>query len=469
MSSDIEFVMPNIDRDRAFAVLSVGMLVVVLVAAGTVAGSTSVESDRDRVGVTLPEVEENHTQPADDGVARVDSDRYETVAAALDAAEPGDTVHLDGRFDERVVVDTPNVTLAADGPDETVIDGGGEGDVLAVRADGVTVRNLWVHNAGYATESNDAAVVVNASGVTVRNSRITEATFGVWLDGVSDARVVNNTITGREEITPLTDRGNGIQIWKTEDSLIENNRITDVRDGIYYSWASEVTARDNTIWNVRYGVHYMYSNDNRLVNNTAANNDAGYALMVSKRLTVVNNTAINNTGSSGHGVLMKSIDDTTVRGNHLVGNGNGLFLYNSLDNEIRRNLVLENDVGVHLTAGSVEERVSNNTFVRNDQPVWAVVGEQVVWNESVGNYWGSASVTDVDDDGVGDGRYKPAGTVQRLVADHPGARIFTSSPAFDAVKRAERTVPILETPGVVDNRPLTDSPHDNWRRYYVRN
>lgn len=407
--------------------------------------------------------------PDEDGIATVAGEEYESVSAALAAAQPGDTVHLDGRFDERVVVRTPNVTLAADHSDAAVIDGGGEGDTLTVDAAGVTVRDLWVRNSGYEADTNDAAVMVNASGVTIQDSRITEATFGIWLDGVSDARVVNNTIVGREEVTPLTERGNGIQIWKTEHSLIENNRITDVRDGIYYSWASEVMARNNVIWDVRYGVHYMYSNDNQLVNNTAANSDTGYALMVSQRLEVVNNIAVNNTGSSGHGILLKSIDDTTVRGNHLVGNSNGLFLYNSLHNEIRHNLVLENEKGVHLTAGSTKESVSNNSFVRNDQPVWAVVSKQVVWNESVGNYWGDASVTDVDDDGVGDGRYQPAGAVQRLIADHPGVRIFTSSPAFDAVTRAERTVPIMETPGVVDERPLADSPHDDWRHYYVRN
>ena len=463
MSPGVPSLTVDLDRERTFAVLSVGLLVVVLVTAGTATGSAPTTEDGNRVAVALPAVEERAGAPPGDGVARVDGDEYDSVTAALEAAEPGDTVRVEGRFDEHVVVRTPNVTLAADGPDHAVIDGGGEDDVLTVDASGVTVRNLWVRNSGYDTADNDAAVFVNASGVSVQDSRITAATFGVWLDGVSDVRVVNNTIAGREAVTPLTDRGNGIQIWKTEDAFVADNRITDVRDGIYYSWASRVLAENNVIWDVRYGVHYMYSNDNRLVNNTAANNDVGYALMVSRRLTVVDNVAVNNTGSSGHGILLKSIDDTTVRGNDLVGNGNGLFLYNSLDNEVRGNLVMENDVGVHLTAGSVRESVSNNTFVRNDRSVW------VVWNESVGNYWAEASVIDVDDDGVGDSRYKPAGAVQQLLADHPGARVFTQSPAFDAIRRAERTVPVLDAPGVVDERPLTEPPHDDWRRYYVRN
>jgi nitrous oxidase accessory protein len=456
------------NRERVFAVSSAVVLVVVLVAAGVATGSTPAERGDD-VQVTLPSVDANETGPLSDGVARVHGETYQTVEAALAAASPGDTVHLDGRFDERVVVSTPNVTLAAQGPDSAVIDGGGTGETLTIDADGVTVRGVWIRNSGYEAATNDAAVFVNGSHVTLRESRVTDATFGVWLDGVTDAHIVNNTITGREEVRPLTDRGNGIQIWKTNQSVIANNRITDVRDGIYYSWASDVLARDNVIWNVRYGVHYMYSDDNQLVDNTAADNDVGYALMVSKRLSVRNNTAVNNAGSSGHGILMKSIDETTVRGNDLVGNGNGLFLYNSLDNRIQENLLLENDKGVHLTAGSTREVVSGNSFIRNDRPVWAVVGEEVVWNESRGNYWGSATVADIDGDGLGDGRYKPAGAAERLLAANPSAELFTASPAFDAVRRAERTVPMIETPGVVDYRPVIDPLHPNWREYYERN
>ncbi len=57
------------------------------------------------------------------------------------------------------------------------------------------------------------------------------------------------------------------------------------------------------------------------------------------------------------------------------------------------------------------------------------MSDQVHWNESVGNYWSRANPTDVDDDGVGDTRYQPAGTVQQVTADEPAAREVASSPA----------------------------------------
>lgn len=409
------------------------------------------------------------------GVATVDGERYESLDAALAAAEPGDTVELRGRFDPRqaVVVETPNLTLrAATDPDGTdqpypVVDGPGEGDVLVVNASGVTVEHLWVRNAGYEADGNDAAVWVDGTGVTVRDSRITDTTFGIWVDSVADARIVGNTIVGRESVESRTDRGNGIQLYEATDAVVADNRITDARDGIYYSFAERVTARNNTLWDLRYGVHYMYSNDNTLVDNVAVDNDVGYALMVSEDLRILNNTAVNNTGQSGHGILLKSIDETTVRGNHLVGNENGLFLYNSLDNEVADNLVAGNDVGVHLSAGSVRESVHHNTFARNRLQVRADIGEQVVWNESAGNYWAGADARDVDDDGVSETRYRPAGMVQHLTREHPEASVFAGSPAFEVVRLAERTLPVVEAPGVVDHRPLADPPHD-WSDYYDR-
>jgi nitrous oxidase accessory protein len=132
------------------------------------------------------------------------------------------------------------------------------------------------------------------------------------------------------------------------------------------------------------------------------------------------------------------------------------------------NLVVGNDIGIHIAAGSTDGTVTENSFIRNNRPVLAVMSDQVHWNESVGNYWSRANPTHVDDDGVGDTRYQPAGTVQQVTAEKPAARVFASSPAFDAVRLAESSVPVVQSPGVVDARPLTEPPHENWRHYYER-
>jgi nitrous oxidase accessory protein len=405
--------------------------------------------------------------PTRDGVVRVDGERYETLAAALDAADPGDAVVVDGVVAGNVTVTTPNVTIRSADDAWGVVDGDGSGDVLTIAADDVTVSRLWVRNSGYAAAGNDAGVWIGGDDVVVRDSRVTEVTFGVWVDGTDGAVVANTTIVGRDEVADRAARGNGIQLWRAEDARVHDNRITDARDGIYYSWASDVVASGNALWDLRYGVHYMYSDDCTLRENAAFGNDVGYALMVSEALEIRNNTAVNNTGRSGHGLMVKSIDDSTIAGNHLVGNDKGLFVYNSLHNELAYNLVLANDVGVHLSAGSTDERVHHNSFVDNRDPVLADVGEHVVWNESAGNYWASATVRDVDDDGVSEVRHRPEGLVDRLEREHPLVAVFARSPAVGVLELAESQVPLVRSPGVVDERPLATPVHD-WRQYYDR-
>lgn len=402
------------------------------------------------------------------GVAIVGDDSFNSVQRAVKAAEPGERVLLNGRFDERVVVNTTGVTITTAPGARAVIDGEREGDVFTVEAPNVTVRGLWIRNSGMDTSTNDAGVWIDAQNVTVADSRLTQITFGVWVDGVDDAHLQNNTIVGRENVTPRSYRGNGIQLWKTTGTLVENNRITDARDGIYYSWASNVTARGNALWDLRYGVHYMYSDSSRLVNNTAVDNDVGYALMLSEKIAVVNNTAANNTGTSGHGILLKRIDYSTIRGNTFVGNKRGIYSLNSAENVVADNLVLGNQIGFHLTAGTHGERVVGNSFVGNVRHVQAVTSDTHIWNDTDrGNYWSDGGAADLDDDGVSELRYRPAGLVEKLVREHPTAAVFTNSPAFRALRKAERTLPLVDAPGVVDYHPLERSPHD-WRDHYAR-
>ncbi|MCG1004576.1 MULTISPECIES: nitrous oxide reductase family maturation protein NosD [Halobacterium] len=457
--------------ERGFAVAVVAVLVV------SVGAVVAAPSD-DAAG--SPEVAFDAPVPAEydfalssvgergDGYAAIGDERYDSLAAAVDAAESGDTVAVHGHVAGPVSIETPNVTIAGESPSRSVVSGRADGDVLTVNASGVTIRDVWVRNAGYSTADNDAAVWVAAANATLADARITNTTFGVWVDGVPDATVRNTTIVGRASIDRLSNRGNGIQLWRANDAEVADNRITDVRDGVYFSWSSGVLASNNTMWDLRYGVHYMYSDHNRLANNTAFDNDAGYALMVSDDLEIVGNVAVNNTGTSGHGVLVKEVDHSVIAGNHFVGNDNGIFVYNSLDDTFRDNLVLANDVGVHLTAGSVDVRASGNSFVDNADAMYAVVGQQVAWNGSArGNYWSDASPVDVDHDGVSEVRFQPDGTVENLAREHPETRVFASSPAFDAVRLAGRSVPLVEAPGVVDHHPLAAPAHDDWRRYYA--
>ncbi|WP_418280252.1 nitrous oxide reductase family maturation protein NosD [Halorubrum sp. DTA98] len=449
----------------------VAALLVLAVVIGGVAvaesevGAAATDGDADRVVEPPAYDPEPPTEPGTATLIR-DGERveYDDPSIAVDAAEPGDVVELSGVFEpeEAVVVDVPDVRVRAAEPHGALIDGGGEGTVLAVEASNVTVEDVWIAESGNDLESEDAGVFVgeNADETTLANLYLTDVAFGVWVNGADEVAVRDSRIEGADA-PRFADRGNGIHLWETTGTTIRDTEITRTRDGIYYSWAEDVEATGNTMWDLRYGVHYMYSDDNRLADNVAFENDVGYALMVSEGIEVVNNTAVANRGGSGHGILLKEIDDTVVRGNHLVANDRGIFLYNAQDNAVTDNLVYANGVGVHHSAGTEGTVVSGNDFVDNDEQVLTTTRELVSWNDTErGNYWSDAQVADTDGDGLSDTRHRPAGAAERLVQEHPTVAVFADSPAFDAIRLVESRFPLVETAGIVDEKPLTDPTHD---------
>ncbi|WP_435096708.1 nitrous oxide reductase family maturation protein NosD [Halorubrum sp. N11] len=428
------------------------------------AGSTPATETNATVSVETNFAASNVTAPESVGIATVGSERYDTVQAAVDAADPGETVVLNGRFSERVNVSTADVAVVA-GEDGAVIDGGGEGRVLTISSENVTVSGLWIRGSGSDLNNEDAGVFVAGEGTRLETLRVTDTAYGVWIDGADEAVIEDVRIDGREDVYPVTDRGNGIHLFETTGTVIRDTEITDVRDGIYFSWSTDVLAENNTIRHTRYGVHYMYSDDNRLVNNVAADNGVGYALMVSEGLTVRNNTALRSDDTSGHGILAKDIEESTIAGNHLVANRDGLYIYNAQDNRIVDNLLYRNTAGVHSSAGSESEVVAGNSFVRNDRAVQTPRSTLVKWNDTDrGNYWSGARVVDRDGDGISEIRHRPVGLVENIVAERPQAAVFANSPAFEAVRLAESSFPVIEAPGVVDHRPLTEPNHD-WSAY----
>lgn len=394
--------------------------------------------------------------------ATIGDRNFSNAQEAVEAAQPGQTVVLRGRFDERVVIDTADVTLRAD-KGGAVLDGLGRGRVLTVAAEGVTVEGVWIRNSGSNLAEEDSGVFVaeGAHGTRLRHLRLTEVAFGVWIDGASNVAIAHCSIQGRDDVFPRVERGNGIQLWQADDAVIEHNRISEVRDGIYFSWSEGVVASHNQLFHNRYGVHYMYSNDNRLESNIAIDNDVGYALMISRRLQVTDNVARRNRGASSHGILIKDVDDSVLRGNQLIGNGNGFYVYNAQDNVLEQNLVGGNDVGLVYTAGSDGNRLADNNFVDNDQDVLTTGRDLQRWNH---NYWSRARTIDLSGDGVSEIRHRPAGAVEALVERRPTAGVFVHSPAFDVVRLAEDSFPVIEAPGVIDEGPrVTPQPYDEDR------
>ncbi|WP_254274176.1 hypothetical protein [Haloarcula marina] len=97
---------------------------------------------------------------------------YADLQAAVDAASDGETVCVaPGEYDGTVVVDTPNVTLAATEPEAATVTGSETPADPAIRvaADSVALTGLTVRNSDGAL---GVSVDADATDVTLRNNRI---------------------------------------------------------------------------------------------------------------------------------------------------------------------------------------------------------------------------------------------------------------------------------------------------------
>lgn len=390
------------------------------------------------------------------------------LQAALDTAAPGDTVVLGpGAFEVNLRIERP---LVLEGRPGAVLDGGRRGRVVSIAAPDVTLRGLGIRRSGIDLTAMDAGIFVERAGEGARilDNTLERTLFGIWVDGAPGVLIRGNRIQGEPELRSQ-DRGNGVHLYNTRDSRVEGNEIREARDGIYIDNSADCMLERNRIHHLRYGIHYMYSHDNTVRDNLTWETRTGYALMQSRSLTVTGNRS---EGDTNYGILMNFITYSEIAGNrvrsvargqgYITGGsdvpgaeGKGIFIYNSLYNDIRNNRFADGDIGIHLTAGSEENRLHGNDFIGNRVQVKYVASREQEWShEGRGNFWSDYLGWDLDADGVGDRYYEPNDAVDKLLWKYPLARLLMNSPAVQALRWVQREFPVFRSPGVRDSHPL---------------
>ncbi len=168
---------------------------------------------------------------------------FPTVGAAVERAGPGDTILVAaGRYPERVSLEQPGVRVAG-GAGATLV-GDGEGDALALRADGVVVSALAVEaggaRVGVRLNCDDCALrdceISGARGPAGAPGQSGRSAFGVRIDGGARVRVEGCTISdivggaGGDETEERRARAGslaaGIYAVDTVDLLLSGNVLS---------------------------------------------------------------------------------------------------------------------------------------------------------------------------------------------------------------------------------------------------
>jgi nitrous oxidase accessory protein len=374
------------------------------------------------------------------------------LAQAIKTAEAGDTLRLgSGIFAGSVVVDR---ALTIQGITGTRIQGDGGGSVITVAASDVTLRGLEITGSGSSNDTLDAAIklVKGWRGAIVERNTLTGNLVGIDVHGATDARLIDNVITGRRD-KRMNDRGNGIYVWNAPGLIVQGNDIRYGRDGIFVNTSKRDIFRDNRFRDLRFAVHYMYTHDSVVSGNISIGNHLGYAVMFSDRVKITGNVSLDD---RDYGIMLNYTNKSEISGNLIERTADRcIFIYNAQKNRITGNRLERCGVGIHFTAGSERNAVSGNAFIGNRTQVKYVGTKWVDWSaDGRGNYWSNFAAYDLNGDGVAEGVFRPNDAVDRVLWTQPAARLLLGSPAVQLVRWSQAAFPALLPGGVVDSHPL---------------
>jgi nitrous oxidase accessory protein len=376
------------------------------------------------------------------------------LQARLDAAASGAKIEVEpGEYAGDVFVDKP-VRLVGRG--RPLLLGSGNGSVVRVRADGVTIDGFRIDGRRGGDLSRDSAGVhSSARDTTLRDLEIREALFGIYLREANGATVERCRIRGIPGRDP-GEKGSGIHAYNMEGFRFEQNEVVDVRDGLYLQNASKGTLRGNVARDVRYGLHYMFSDDNVFEDNTFENGAAGTAIMYSKRIVFRRNRFLRNRGFASVGLLFQTCNDVLAEDNLVADNARGVFIEGSHRITLQRNVIAGSDVAVVLYDPSGGHRFLGNSFVGNRSPLDLIARRTDTL--FLGNYWSGNDEPDLDGDGRSDRPYRLSSVFDHFRGNLTAADLLSESFAAMAIGAAERAFPVLRAVPVEDASPLARAP-----------
>ncbi|MDZ4831798.1 MAG: nitrous oxide reductase family maturation protein NosD [Phycisphaerae bacterium] len=370
-----------------------------------------------------------------------------SISARIASARDGDVIEIGpGTYREHLRIDKA-VRLV--GRDQPVIDGGGDGDIVEITAEGAEFSGFVVRDTGIDLDRENCGIRVLAPRVTITDNVLEDILFGIDLKSASDSVVRGNKIGGK--LLDIARRGDGLRLWRSDRVVIEDNEIHDGRDAILW-YSKGVVVRGNRSFRCRYGFHLMYSDGVTIDENELSDNSVGVYLMYSKEIKLRRNRITRNRGPSGYGIGLKETDRFVIDENLVAGNRVGIYLDGSPfgakePSVIEGNTFAYNDVGMAILPSVRGNVVTGNNFIDNFEQV-SVQGRGELRGNTFsrgdrGNYWSDYVGYDEDRDGIGDYEYASQTLFENMLDREPKLRVFLLGPAQQAVEFVQRALPAV--------------------------
>jgi len=318
---------------------------------------------------------------------------YTKIQDAINNAIDGDTIYVySGTYNENIYINK-EISLTGENRNTTIIDGGQEGYVIYVNADGVNISGFTVKN--NSTDWHDTGIFVKSNNNNFINNIIrNNGGQGIYLigDSITNNTICNNIISNNSH--------NGIWTYHTYNTIIKDNKLANNgENGI-----SLITSNYNTIINnefIHNGMELGRLDLGNPINNIVSNNtvngkpliylknepnilidgDAGQIILIDCKNVIIRNqtmvefgitiamvncpqSLINN--NSFKYIYMFSCEESTIRGN-VIKNGNyGISIDHGDYVTIK-----ENDITNHKSRGIYIDNsdyllIINNNIINND-------------------------------------------------------------------------------------------------------
>jgi len=291
---------------------------------------------------------------------------YPTIQAAVDAASPGDTVHVAaGTYKGSVAIAKSNITLQGAGAEQTAIEGT---TWYAIRiyagAQDVSIRDASIRGPYYGGVCVHQGAGASLSRVCVRDC----GSYGIaCVDKGSSLRVDVSTVAANGAGTA---GGAGIIVHTQAEADVSDNTIEHNPDGITTWGHARVVATDNTIRDCeRYGIDAGGWEGSELIAHGNTIERTGYhAIQVTGTATgqVTGNTVRN----AHYGVAVSFSSAATVTGNEISDCYRGVVVWEKATATIEDNIIVDSGAGTPWGAGilvhtEAEADVSDNTIERS--------------------------------------------------------------------------------------------------------
>ncbi|MNW35568.1 hypothetical protein D3C74_125660 [compost metagenome] len=341
----------------------------------------------------------------------------------IDRAASGEVIRLDaGEYSGPVQINKP---LSIIGNDEVTLVNRTEASAIVILADGVSISGLDIAHYG---KGDTASVYISGDQATVRDVVTKTQGFGIMLRNANHVQIQNCTmIWGGEQNTSSARKGNGIDLYNSQNVRIEDNEIQRMRDAIYMENSRNATVKNNKMILTRYGIHCMYIDGSVIEGNEGMYNITGAMVMGVKNVQVRDNSFRMQSGNvNAQGILLYDVQNSTVERNALEGNRVGIYMEGSSNNQIQENDLRRNFVGIQMLRAE-GNMVTNNTFISNVIEAEALKSQHNTVNQ---NYWDSFQGLDLEQDGYSNMSYAINPFYQSLVNRNEAYQLFFQSPGL---------------------------------------